>query len=411
MRSKAFLVTLLVTTVALAGCTDGDGTDGVLLDEPEMGTVVTTEENKTITFGPHSGLETSRSDDWAPTLETAPEWVLGEWWTVEITDHFIGESHTVTRIAAGKEGTNFLVGMPIDDFSDDVMILHLPGFGLVHSQSLGVEAHDFLYEPLRFPLQPGNEWNSLWEGEQRTVTHSVEATYESNMTATIQQSGAQSATYTYDANLGVITDYLAPGYMEYKVVDHGFDYEGIVRVPYSHDLTMNNGVAGAATVGNSEGAVQSYSGQCPPGVLSGCTDMTTYEETFIVEEAGATGVVYDRASFALLIFELSGFVDSSGTSQTLGNGYYSITATDPNGNTWENVKMPNEGGHKFETGFTDLPAGEWTIQIVAGGPAQVFIEGISYASFDVSLPTGCVVAGGQIHEHGGECGGHIHNLE
>jgi hypothetical protein len=70
-----------------------------------------------------------------------------------------------------------------------------------------------------------------------------------------------------------------------------------------------------------------------------------------------------------------------------------------------------EGGHKIVSFAHDLPAGDWELEVIAAGPAQVFIEGIAYVVFDVDLPSGCVMVTERVHDHGGECGGHVHDIE
>lgn len=407
MNRKVAMVSIMLASLALAGCTDSD--DG--MDEPAMnegGSSVQVGDNQTLTFGPHSGLPRERAADWAPSLEEPPQWTLGEWWTIEVTDGFVGTTHEVTRIAAGKEGQDLLVGMPLEEFNDEVMVLHFPCFGLVGSDDLGCEAHDHLFEPLKFPLEEGDTWDSLWQSTN-AVTHLVESVDEAAMTATISMSGATGGTYTYDATKGVITEFNVPGYESYKVVDHGFDYEGIVRVPYSHDMTIYHGRAGpAVTMQQSSGVLQTV-GLCPTqGPFGGCADLNAPIETFTIPEEGASGVVYDRASFALIIFDLGGV---TGQSTPAGAGVSSITATAPDGTTYEATKLPVPGGHLIEGYGHDQPAGDWELQIVAGGAYAVFIEGITYTTFDVDLPSGCVVLTKEVHDHGGECGGHVHGIE
>lgn len=379
---------LLVVMAGLAGCTDDDAGPEVVTDEDPF-EASENEDLQDVKLGPHSGLPSERPADWEPSLDEPPQWVLGEWWTVEITDHFVGETTTVTRIVAGKEGTDYLVGMPLDEFDDEVMILHFPGFGLVKSSTLGYEAHDFLFEPLQFPLEPGTTWQSLWQaGEPAGVmTHQVDSRDDMAGTATVIAGGPQNLTVTYDAEVGAITEFLAPGYMEYRVIDHGFGYEGMVRVPHSHDLLFLNGQLGPAPVP---------------------TEATPVTQTVSIPDE------YDRTSFSLIIFELAPLLapePAGSTSTTVGNGVYQIDVTSPDGETFSNQKLPTEGGHKLASFNHDVVGGDWAIQTVAGGPAQVFMEGIGYLTFDVSLPDGCVVVTERVHDHEGECGGHVHGIE
>src|SRR5438046_646620 len=64
------------------------------------------------------------------TLDKAPEWRLGEWWSYKLTDGFAGNTYEFTRVVAGqdKAAGNYLVGFPIDEFDNNVMLFHTPGF-------------------------------------------------------------------------------------------------------------------------------------------------------------------------------------------------------------------------------------------------------------------------------------------
>jgi hypothetical protein len=372
MWLAAFLV------VSLAGCADSD-------DAPEQVAEDVAPDPTAPVFGPHSGLPLTRGADWVPRLDAAPEWVLGEWWTIEILDGFVGQSHTVTSVVAGKEGPDYLIGMPEPDFNDEVMILHHPGFGLVKSSTLGYETHDWMFEPLRFPLKQGDSWDSLWQSGTNTVTHTVEEVDDATMTAKIAMTGGQSAEYVYDAGLGFIRDFHAPGYMEFHVVAHGFGHEGVVRVPHGHDLIFLHGSLGPVPVGGETPILQTVS----------------------VPDA------YDRTSFSLIIFELVPLLVAPAAPVTdlVGQGVYQIDVTAPDGATFSATKLPTEPGHKIVSFSHDQVGGDWTIQSVAAGPAQVFLEGIGYVTFDVSMPEGCVLKTSKVHDHGGDCGGHVHDIE
>lgn len=431
MNKPTVLVLALLCATAFSGCV-GDNVDADSVMDASAGTSVAVTEDTTLTFGPHSGLPTERDENWTASLDEPPQWTLGEWWEIEVTDLLItGDSFTITRIAAGKEGVDLLVGMPLEEFSDQAMIFHIPGFGLVKSDSLGFEMHDYLFEPLKFPLEAGDSWDSTWEGPapQRQITHSVADVDRDAMTATITFQGTnnavQSAEYVYDAELGAIRDFFAPGYMEYHVVDHGFDYEGVVRVPYSHDMTIFHGRLGPVSpISLSQGTVVSTTGGCAPTIaVNGClVDASAPTETFTIPEEGPNGVKYDRASFALIIAELApllvgdtdpviGAAPLGAAWDATGQGHYQIDLQAPNGESYSLQKAATESGHKISSHFNNEPAGEWSLNVIGAGAAQVFVEGITYTTFDVSLPSGCIVVSEQIHDHGGECGGHVHNIE
>src|ERR1041385_3548821 len=85
------------------------------------------------------------------TLDKAPEWRLGEWWSYRFTDGFAGKTYEFTRVVAGqdKAAGNYLVGFPVDQFSNDIMLFHTPGFGDVRQSDLSYETHDKAFRMLR----------------------------------------------------------------------------------------------------------------------------------------------------------------------------------------------------------------------------------------------------------------------
>src|ERR1051325_8751935 len=146
---------VLVAVLLLAGCVQPD---------PEAQSV--TVANAT----PSDGLALEALPAGAPpatqapaSLDAPPQWRGGEWWTIKVTDAFDGKSWEATRVVAGKEGDAYLVGMPRDAFSNEQMVIHLPGYGQVSSSSLGFDVHNCPFEPLRFPLADGKEWDTKFE--------------------------------------------------------------------------------------------------------------------------------------------------------------------------------------------------------------------------------------------------------
>lgn len=390
MRHRAILLAALLAAIGIAGCVD-DGPENVATEVGDD-----TEPTEAIpTFGPHSGLP--RDIDLVPdrTWEEPPQWILGEWWEIELTSGFTGETSTFTRVVAGKEGENYLVGMPLESFNDEAMIMHFPGFGLIQSNTLGYEAHDFMFEPLSFPLEVDTTWQSLWQGANAVLTHLVADRDDENGLVYLEAGGAQTITYTYDVEMGQIVEFNAPGYASYRVIDHGYDYEGMVRVPHGHDLTFFHGRLGPAV-----GVAQSEGVQVPNTNLLVSPNPI---ETITISED------YDRASFILAAFDLAPLLLNA--NLPVSTGVNSITATAPDGTSYDLTTLPTQAGHSIVSFAHDLPAGEWTLQTVAAGAMQVFMEGVSYVVFDVDLPSGCVQLTERVHDHGGDCGGHVHDIE
>lgn len=380
MRSK-LLVALIALT--LSGCVSEDDVQDDITGNREGG--FDEDGNVTQSFGPHSGLPLERPADWEPRMDAPPQWVQGEWWTFRLESQLEGSSWENTRVVAGKEGPDYLVGMPIDEFSDDVMVMHLPGFGLVNAESLGFEAHDVMFDFLEFPLEVGNTWTGYFESNAQPVTFLVEDISDNKAHMSI--SGQWGGSAIYDAELGTITYLELVGYAKYEITGHGFGYEGVVRVPHSHDLIFFHGRLAQVQGVDPQTAILTPNPKGP-------TDVITIAEG------------YDRVSFGLL------FQDLVGGNVPVGSGVFQVDVTAPDGMEYTAQKLPTDGtAFKAVMFANDNPTGDWTIDYIALGAGLAAIEGIGYVTFDVVLPEGCVLLTSDVHDHGGDCGGHVHDIE
>jgi|GEM_PF-1269242 len=313
----------------------------------------------------------------APEVRTtlaAPQWQMGEWWTYRLVDGFTGTTYEFTRIVTGTEGGNFLVGMPRDQFQNAIMVLHIPGFGEVNRADLSFEIHDFKFQPLKFPLTAGDEWDSAFEGPQ---IH-VKVLSVTEKTAEVQVTGSQNMNLTYDAELGEISKLAIDRYATYEVVGHGIGYEGMVTVPHMHDIVFQHfrlgGVLGTG------------------GTPLPVANLPLQPSNTDTVEVGAT---YDRVSFTIILGSVLPNADSP-------EGYYSLKATAPDGKVFENSATPADGtGLKIWFYQQDMPGGTWKFEHVAGGPGITLAEGIAYHMYDVDMPSGRVMPSMGKHHHGG----------
>lgn len=307
------------------------------------------------------------------TLDAAPKWKQGEWWKIRLTD-FTGGSYETVRVVAGQEGDDYLVGMPGDAFSDDLMVLHLPGFGQVSKKNLSWEIHNVRFSPLQFPLTDGATWDTAFEG--RPVKAKVFRLSETQ--ARVQLDGTSDhINVTYDATVGEIVKYSDPNYAEYEVVDHGFDYDQLVTVPHMFRLVFNQ--ARYAQVLSPGG-----------GPVAGFNPAPMPSDTIKLDST------YDRVSFVLLTVDLPGFV----TGQGANTGYYNIKATGPGSKNYELTVMPGEPSVVVKTFAQDFPGGDWTFTYTGAGPGIMIAEGIAYHIYDIEMPSGKILPSEGEHKHG-----------
>lgn len=314
------------------------------------------------------------------SLAAAPQWRLGEYWEYSITDEFSGETTTASRIVAGTDGSNYLVGFPIEAFKPEVLVLHMPGYGDIAQSNLGYETHDVQFTPLSFPLRAGDTWKTSFEGQPgNAIVESV-----SGDTAVLSWQGPGfNMTATYDAQAGEVVKLQYPGYMHYEVTKHGYHYTGLVRVPHAHDLIFQNGRIGPVTD--------------PRDPLVPPQPRSTQDKVEV--QPG-----YDHLAFVLMAANVVPFVAGPLSSQqTPAAGYYEEKATAPNGTAYDVVMLPQETGTKSIFVGSGDPTGTWTLDHTVGGPGLVLAEGIGYHSIDVTLPSGCVVVSANAGHHNGPC--------
>ncbi len=321
------------------------------------------------------------------TLDKVPTWRLGEWWTYEIEDFLGGDSETITRIVAGTEHDNYLVGFPIDQFSSYALVLHHPAFGDIHMSDLSYDTHDSPFKHLQFPFVEGDTWETTFESPNVIWTAVVTEVDHMTGKARVDFTAANGnpAGYSiYDAEMGVATDIYFNNYGRFQVVDHGFAYQGDVRVPHDHDLVFFDGRF-AGVVPLTGGGLDTNNPAAPSGTIT-------------VPQG------YDRVSFGLLAQDVASSVINSAAGTTRPLGYYSITVTAPDGQQYSlEITPADEGWFVGEFYDHDDPTGDWEYTAIATGAGGIFIEGIGYHSIDIQLPSGCVIASQNSLHHGSLC--------
>ncbi|PSG98045.1 hypothetical protein BRD56_02470 [Thermoplasmatales archaeon SW_10_69_26] len=333
-------VVLLAFALVTAGCVGTQAPE----DDSEASEEELTAQNASPTAPPAEG---ERGLDEPPTLRQ------GEWWTVELRSDAFNVESEATIVNAGMKDGRYMIGMPADDYAVEALILHLPSIGPVQPDTLGYESHDVPFAPASFPLQEGETWSTEWytgelEGEV-TQANPAEGTAEAELT------GAENVNVTYEAGLGIPTSVEIDGYGSYEVTDHGYGFEGDVKVPWEHDIVFLNGRVGPAADTSLQPA--------PP-----------------VEQIPVEGD-YDEAAIALLMGNL--VVEGP-------PGVYRVSADAPNGNTYEDtfVAEPTGPQLKIVPSAVPDPVGTWDAEYEAGGAGVAAIEGMAYEVIERSLGDG-----------------------
>ncbi len=317
------------------------------------------------------------------TLETVPHWRLGEWWEYTVTDHFAGKSIQIKRVVAGTFGSQYLVGFPIDAFSNDALVLHVPGYGDIDQADLSFETHDVDTQMLSFPLTVGKRWDTAFEGRPGNAT--VLLATQQQATIRITDGNSYNWTAVYDAQAGEIVRLDDPNYATVEVKEHGYGHTGVVRVPHAHDLVFQNGRLGPFDINSSP----TQNPQPAPAT-----------ETVEVQRG------YDRLAFTIIVGGGANLL-VSGLPALPGMGSYSEKVTSPNGTVYQVSSGPTETGLKIQFFGAGDPTGTWTLDHQATGPGIVLTEGIGYHSIDIDLPSGCVLPGPNAGHHLNPCTGKL----
>lgn len=364
------LLMVLGLSLVLPGCFGADTAAEVEPTPSSRGTVTIDEARPAPAFNdiPEAQLGQLAAPDTAATLLAPPQLREGEWWRIELTDPITATTTSFIRVVARVEEDLYVFGMPHEGWWKEAVIFHTPAFGDVN-KDLSHRAHDVPFQQLVFPLEDGATWETAWESpDPITALVTVESPTTARVTFTGKSCGlpgllGQCPTETdvvvaeilYDATMHEVVEASFPSH-SWRVVEHGYGFEGWITVPRGEHLVFFNGrfVAPAYDFLNSAPA--------------GPTDTITI--------AGG----YNRVSFILGAGNIAGIPSG---------GAYSEKATAPDGTVYQLDSIP---GAPMQVVFLEHadPDGEWLLEHLAAGPGAVFAEGIAYHQYDIHLPSGNV---------------------
>lgn len=305
----------------------------------------------------------SAMPDLNATLAAAPKLVRGEWWRVELESPLTGDKQEFIRVLADIDGDTLVFGMPHEGWWKEAVIFHTPPFGDVDSKDLSYHVHDSLFTPLKFPLTDGQTWDTKWEGGA-DIKASVKTEGDKIAHVTFTQNGGglnPLATgprtvleLTYDATQHDVVEFRHPTVI-FRVVEHGYGFEGWVTVPRAEKLVFFHGRIGQAV------------------------DANLQPNPSPVEDVKIEGG-YNRLSFILNVGTIGAPAPTC-----------SETAVAPDKTEYKLESTPCEG-QKFVFLEATNPDGIWSLTHVAPGGSIAFIEGIAYHQYDIRLPDGAIRA-------------------
>lgn len=285
------------------------------------------------------------------TLGSPPELQVGEWWTVEVEPELVGASFRTTLVVTERSEGGATLGIPPEDFYDHFLVLHIPPLGDLDLDTFAWRVMWDDFAALRFPLEVGRTWEADFHGNDVVAEVTTVEGSRAHVTMTGERERIQ---LTYDAELGMITDFREEGLkLAFRVIDHGFGYDGVVK----------------SLSGIRLGLMESGPARSTGGEPAGAASSTSTAEV----RSGAS-----HGSLSLVLWNV-GTEDEAGV--------YRITATAPDGTTFEEAWETEPGSPSvvpvsFGHGAVD---GIWRIDFEGSGPGRLLVELFTYELRELKL--------------------------
>ncbi len=283
------------------------------------------------------------------SLDVPPDPRTGEWWRIEVSSGLSGTSYETTLVVTDRAEGTARFGMPDSDFRHDFLVLHIPPLGDIDLETFAWRVMWDDFEALRFPLEPGRTWSADFHG----YDVEAEVTRVRGNRAYITMVGERDRIeLVYDARRGMISELQEEALgLGFRVVDHGFDYEGLVKTPVGIELALFDS--------RPSRGVQ-HGGHEPP------TSSVEVERTASHGSLGLVLGAYDREA---------------------ASGTYRIAATAPDGSIFEESFTPRPGDPplSLSTFGAEAPAGTWQIEFHREAPGSLIAELFVYDLVETRL--------------------------
>ncbi|HWG90094.1 MAG TPA: hypothetical protein VNZ52_04515 [Candidatus Thermoplasmatota archaeon] len=358
---RVILVATLILAAGFAGCLNEPEPEPAAEQNTNTTPEILVDENRPDPTAGEVVAGPAAEPDLEATLAAAPKLKVGEWWKIKFSSPLDGTAAEFYRVVAKEEQDHYIFGMPHEGWYKEAVIYHTPAFGEVNKADLSYDTHDVLFTPLKFPLTEDQTWTTSFSGgPDMQAKVKVVDQYVAEVTFTNVNNGNPLLSLVYDARMHEVVkiDHFT---VQFEVVEHGYDFKGWVTVPRAEDLVFIHARFG--------------------GILSGGPAASGPTDTVEITED------YNRVTFVQIV-GLSVVGDPGGTGLAHQAGVYRETVTDPQGNKYETMVTPADGGYKVNFFEVSDPKGVWTLEHIAAGPGLAFTEGIAYHQYDILVPEG-----------------------
>jgi hypothetical protein len=293
------------------------------------------------------------------TTASAPRLVPGEWWRLQYTSGFYDTEHVeFVRVVAAASPEGYIFGMPHEGWYKEAIAYHAPAFGDV-ALDLSYATHNERFEPVRFPLVAGDEWDTVFATsplravvESADETTAVVAFHSPTDTSPMAQvmnvvmppGTGPAMRITYDARMHEVVK-MESFIGTWEVVEHGYGFEGWVTVPRGEHTAIDYGTFLPANAGGDPGVART------------------------IEVSGG----FNRLTMMHFI-------------APLGPGMYRITSTPPEGEAFVTEMQGQDQAVRFYEATN--PDGTWQAEDLVAGPGVTYSMGIAYHQYDIQVPGG-----------------------
>lgn len=164
-----------------------------------------------------------------------PRWSVGDWWTYNVRSELYDVAGEVTVVVMQATGDGYILGVPADAEANAALLFHMPAIGPVR-RDLAWDVHETRFEPAKWPLEDGREWDTTWISAPVHLRSRLNGTLWEIDNAGHEQDANMVYNLTYDPAVKAFTRFTRTGLdgvvrQSVELVSSGTDHAGTLRAP------------------------------------------------------------------------------------------------------------------------------------------------------------------------------------
>lgn len=187
-----------------------------------------------------------------------PRWNVGDWWTYAIQSETIDLGGEVTIVVAERLANGYVLGIPADAEANAALLYHMPPIGPIASD-LSWDVHETRFEPARWPLSDGLEWDTTWISADVHLTARHNGTTWSINNSGHEQDAGMRYDLVYDPGVKWFTSFVRTGLdgrvrQAMELTASGTNYTGTLRAPQFIEISLLESRTGGVLRGGTPAA-------------------------------------------------------------------------------------------------------------------------------------------------------------